>query len=102
MPLMMSFWTVISVSVGLWPRLSPKATNRLRGDEPCAARAARQISDVIMLTSLQLSSRVYDLEAVEFDVPLTGGIAQLGEHLLCKQGVRGSNPLTSTRLIADL
>ena len=26
-----------------------------------------------------------------------GGIAQLGEHLLCKQGVSGSNPLISTR-----
>ena len=25
-----------------------------------------------------------------------GGVAQSGEHLLCKQGVRGSNPLTST------
>ena len=25
-----------------------------------------------------------------------GGIAQLGEHLLCTQGVRGSNPLIST------
>ena len=25
-----------------------------------------------------------------------GGIAQLGEHLLCKQGVVGSNPSTST------
>ena len=28
--------------------------------------------------------------------PLHGGIAQLGEHLLCKQGVSGSNPLIST------
>jgi hypothetical protein len=27
-----------------------------------------------------------------------GRVAQLGEHLLCKQGVRGSNPLTSTNL----
>ena len=27
---------------------------------------------------------------------LYGGIAQLGEHLLCKQGVSGSIPLTST------
>ena len=26
----------------------------------------------------------------------SGRVAQLGEHLLCKQGVRGSNPLTST------
>ena len=25
-----------------------------------------------------------------------GGVAQLGEHLLCKQGVRGSIPLIST------
>ena len=26
-----------------------------------------------------------------------GGVAQLGEHLPCKQGVRGSNPLISTK-----
>jgi|NOAtaT_6_FD_contig_81_1630050_length_400_multi_6_in_0_out_0_1 hypothetical protein len=28
---------------------------------------------------------------------LTGGLAQLGEHLLCKQGVVGSIPSTSTK-----
>ena len=27
-----------------------------------------------------------------------GGVAQLGEHLLCKQGVIGSNPFISTKL----
>ena len=27
-----------------------------------------------------------------------GGIAQLGEHLLCKQGVKGSNPFISTQI----
>ena len=27
---------------------------------------------------------------------LDGGVAQLGEHLLCKQGVVGSSPITST------
>ena len=26
-----------------------------------------------------------------------GGVAQLGEHLPCKQGVRGSIPLISTK-----
>ena len=26
-----------------------------------------------------------------------GGVAQLGEHLPCKQGVKGSNPFISTR-----
>ena len=29
--------------------------------------------------------------------PLNGGVAQLGEHLLCKQGVTGSIPVSSTR-----
>ena len=28
-----------------------------------------------------------------------GGIAQLGEHLLCKQGVSGSIPLISTKTV---
>ena len=27
--------------------------------------------------------------------PLNGGVAQLGEHLPCKQGVKGSNPSIS-------
>ena len=35
-------------------------------------------------------------ESPEGEIP-NGGVAQLGEHLPCKQGVRGSNPLTSTR-----
>ncbi len=30
-------------------------------------------------------------------LPGFGAVAQLGEHLLCKQGVRGSIPLRSTR-----
>ena len=33
--------------------------------------------------------------------PADGGVAQLGEHLLCKQGVIGSNPFTSTSRIRD-
>ena len=28
---------------------------------------------------------------------LIGGVAQLAEHRVCNAGVRGSNPLTSTR-----
>ena len=27
-----------------------------------------------------------------------GGIAQMGEHLPCKQGVKGSNPFISTKI----
>ena len=32
---------------------------------------------------------------------LDGAVAQLGEHLLCKQGVSGSIPLSSTIGVAD-
>ena len=28
-----------------------------------------------------------------------GGVAQLGEHLPCKQGVKGSNPFISTNTV---
>jgi hypothetical protein len=30
-----------------------------------------------------------------------GAVAQLGEHLLCKQGVVGSNPISSTNSASD-
>ena len=33
---------------------------------------------------------------------VTGAIAQLGEHLLCKQGVRGSIPRSSTNFLSKL
>ena len=32
---------------------------------------------------------------------ISGGIAQLGEHLPCKQGVKGSNPFISIRHVSD-
>ena len=31
------------------------------------------------------------------EYPLNGGVAQLGEHLPCKQGVKGSIPFISTK-----
>ena len=30
-----------------------------------------------------------------------GGVAQLGEHLPCKQGVMGSNPIISTKVATE-
>ena len=37
-----------------------------------------------------------EAKAKDFEKQIYGGIAQLGEHLLCKQGVSGSIPLIST------
>ena len=33
---------------------------------------------------------------------VVGDVAQLGEHLLCKQGVVGSNPIVSTSVCWDM
>ena len=33
---------------------------------------------------------------------LNGGVAQLGEHLPCKQGVMGSNPIISTNQVTKI
>ena len=39
---------------------------------------------------------LFNLEGIRL-----GGIAQLEEHLLCKQGVIGSSPITSTNKRVD-
>ena len=39
----------------------------------------------------------FSVTVSKIDLPF-GGVAQLGEHLLCKQGVRGSSPLISTKV----
>ena len=43
------------------------------------------------------SSRCLIFEVQERTLEKCGGVAQLGEHLLCKQGVRSSILLTSTK-----
>ena len=42
------------------------------------------------------------LRGVRMGRRVSGGVAQLGEHLLCKQGVIGSIPFTSTNSGVDL
>jgi hypothetical protein len=55
-----------------------------------------------MRTGLRLRRKPGPLVAAKIskqprDLRFPGAIAQLEEHLLCKQGVRGSSPLSSTR-----
>ena len=40
--------------------------------------------------------QLFNIQYSLFTTTRYGGIAQLGEHLLCKQGVSGSIPLIST------
>ncbi len=41
-------------------------------------------------------TRIPNVEVQQQSAPRPGDLAQLVEHLLCKQGVRGSTPLIST------
>ena len=41
---------------------------------------------------------LFNLEGIRWKGEVVGGIAQLEEHLLCKQGVIGSSPITSTKM----
>ena len=43
-----------------------------------------------------LVADVFDCSEEYSPETVPGGVAQLGEHLLCKQGVVGSNPIAST------
>ncbi len=44
----------------------------------------------------QLMKKQLYIVHCQLSIGYWGGVAQLGEHLPCKQGVRGSNPLIST------
>ena len=56
-------------------------------------REASEAAEARLRYPRHLHSRCSTLEIREEN----GGIAQLGEHLLCKQGVRSSILLTSTK-----
>ena len=47
--------------------------------------------------SLRNFDSLFNFEGVETLSRKYGGVAQLGEHLLCKQGVIGSIPFISTK-----
>jgi hypothetical protein len=55
-----------------------------------------------LLKSLTQGPGAWLAVLVKYKYVLTGGIAQLEEHLLCKQGVGGSSPPTSTNLFKGL
>ena len=52
----------------------------------------RQLGTDLLLFNFQGPETILEKEKS----PWYGGVAQLGEHLPCKQGVMGSNPIIST------
>ena len=55
----------------------------------------RRSSNLVGDISTPLASETSLVVDINLIKPYYGGVAQLGEHLPCKQGVRGSNPLIS-------
>ena len=66
-------------------------------------RYARRVSDEERSIHQYVTRRRASSNAAERKKDkLEGAIAQLGEHLLCKQGVRGSIPRSSTMLAKSI
>ena len=63
------------------------------------------MKQVDLTSKVSITKESFKTRCLIFRAPFTkcvseeiyGGIAQLGEHLLCKQGVSGSIPLISTK-----
>ena len=66
-------------------------------------RTSKRFSKVFIIENPTVRVRVYARLLFNFQGLIEdqseythGGVAQLGEHLPCKQGVMGSNPIIST------
>ena len=59
-------------------------------------RGAQRVLVPIACCSI-LSDRLAKAKGTQLNNPKYGGVAQLGEHLPCKQGVMGSIPIISTK-----
>ena len=70
------------------------------GDHGRFSRICRRVNDEDRSTESGVwnfcCSIFRDQKVFEKREPVDGGVAQLGEHLPCKQGVMGSNPIIST------
>src|SRR5215470_4716035 len=64
----------------------------------CLALGVHSIEGEIGVSEFSRSCKCFKINASS----CCGRVAQLGEHLLCKQGVAGSIPVTSTNLIPAL
>ena len=63
----------------------------------CAADLPRDKESWGRCKGLHRRSLTKDIGKYASKCAANGGVAQLGEHLPCKQGVMGSNPIISTR-----
>ena len=82
-------------------RFDPKQRKRIKsiGLFPIRSSAFSPLDLVLSEYEVHLRNEIKGSasEAICQSTP-NGGVAQLGEHLPCKQGVMGSNPIISTRV----
>ena len=91
-------WIVSATNAEGPPVPIPNTEVKLCSGENTLRETAREDSSV--LTSIKEAERLPLLKLKNgeenYKPLLNGGVAQLGEHLPCKQGVMGSNPIIST------
>ena len=71
------------------------------GDHEIFSRGSRSRMDESVLSEASMELLLFNFQGSGMifgkrNKPGNGGVAQLGEHLPCKQGVMGSNPIIST------
>ena len=71
--------------------------DHLLSKEKCVENTHRSYWSVV-IDGFRLMLFNFEGPFEKVDNSLYGGVAQLGEHLLCKQGVIGSIPFISTKL----
>ena len=77
----------------------PNTEVKLCSGENTLREAARENSSMPTSSSegrVKSSPEIEETKGEETTTIYYGGVAQLGEHLPCKQGVMGSNPIIST------
>ena len=94
----MIYWRIVSVTNAEGPPVPiPNTEVKLCSGEDTLREAVRENSSMLTQRKgrMQILPRIWkkgrDSKQTQY-----GGVAQLGEHLPCKQGVMGSNPIIST------
>ena len=93
---MKNYWREVGVTNAEGPPVPiPNTEVKLCSGENTWLEAAREDSSM-PTQDRERKTRSPILKKGESKTQLNGGVAQLGEHLPCKQGVMGSNPIIST------
>ena len=96
-------WEAVSATNAEGPPVPiPNTEVKLCSGENTLRETAREDSSVLTSIKEAQSFLYWTKNRRKLQTIKNGGVAQLGEHLPCKQGVMGSNPIISTNQVCEL